>query len=85
MASAQIRIPRSPSPEIVGRIAGSIASSIGKTRRPMLLRLSDVESKPVDWLWEPYLPTGMLALLSGDPGEAEERRSRDSERTRKRE
>jgi len=22
----------------------------------------------VDWLWEPYLPMGMLAILSGDPG-----------------
>jgi hypothetical protein len=40
----------------------------GQARRPMLVRLSDVESKPVDWLWEPYLPKGMLALLSGDPG-----------------
>lgn len=35
---------------------------------PILIRLSDVEPKAVDWLWEPYLPKGMLALLSGDPG-----------------
>jgi len=58
----------------VRRIAASAARYdpaqpvIGQTRRPVLVRLSDVESKPVDWLWEPYLPKGMLALLSGDPG-----------------
>jgi hypothetical protein len=40
----------------------------GPARCPLLVCLSDVESKPVDWLWEPYLPKGMLALLSGDPG-----------------
>jgi hypothetical protein len=64
-----------PLPEAeVRRIAASTARyspaqfAIGQTRRPMLVRLSDVESKPVDWLWEPYLPKGMLALLSGDPG-----------------
>ena len=43
-------------------------TSTGQLRRPSLVRLSDVKSKPVDWLWEPYLPKGMLALLSGDPG-----------------
>jgi DNA repair protein RadA/Sms len=55
-------------------IAASIAryspgpAANGQARRPKLVCLSDVESKPVDWLWEPYLPKGMLALLSGDPG-----------------
>jgi len=36
-------------------------------RRPDLLTLADVESKEVEWLWRPYLPAGMLAMLSGDP------------------
>ena len=58
----------------VRRIAASAAryapaqTSTGQVRRPALVCLSDVKSKPVDWLWEPYLPKGMLALLSGDPG-----------------
>jgi hypothetical protein len=62
-----------PDDEVRG-IAASVAkyapatSTTAKARRPKLVCLSDVEPKPVDWLWEPYLPKGMLALLSGDPG-----------------
>lgn len=37
-------------------------------RRPELICLSSVEPQEVDWLWEPYLPSGMLSMLSGDPG-----------------
>jgi hypothetical protein len=36
--------------------------------RPDLLTLAEVKPAPQDWLWEPYLPAGMLAMLSGDPG-----------------
>jgi hypothetical protein len=65
--------PPLPDAEVHG-IAASMARYApsqpknGQVRRPLLVCLSDVESKPVDWLWEPYLPKGMLALLSGDPG-----------------
>ncbi|MGO9606511.1 MAG: AAA family ATPase, partial [Candidatus Binataceae bacterium] len=38
------------------------------SRRPEILTLSQVEAKNVNWLWEPYLAVGMLAMLSGDPG-----------------
>jgi AAA domain/DnaB-like helicase N terminal domain len=38
------------------------------SRRPDLLTLSQVEAKEVNWLWKPYLPVGMLSMLSGDPG-----------------
>jgi len=38
------------------------------TRRPDLVRLSDVVAKQVPWLWEPYLPLEMITVLSGDPG-----------------
>ena len=40
----------------------------GSARRAELLTLATVEAKPVEWLWKPYLPVGMLAMLSGDPG-----------------
>jgi hypothetical protein len=33
-----------------------------------LVPLSSIEPLPVLWLWEPYLPLGMLSMLSGDPG-----------------
>jgi hypothetical protein len=35
---------------------------------PNIRPLSSVKAGKVDWLWEPYLPLGMLAMLSGDPG-----------------
>jgi hypothetical protein len=36
-------------------------------RRPDIVRLSEIQPAPVNWLWKPYLPLGMLAMLSGDP------------------
>jgi hypothetical protein len=36
--------------------------------RPDLIRLSDVEARPVRWIWEPYIPARMLSMCSGDPG-----------------
>lgn len=30
---------------------------------------SKVTSKPIDWLWYPYIPFGKLTVLQGDPGE----------------
>lgn len=34
-----------------------------------VIRMSDVEMTPVDWLWKPYLPFGKLSVLQGNPGE----------------
>jgi hypothetical protein len=42
-----------------------------KTRRGDkggLVRASDVIPRPVYWLWRPYIPKGMVTLISGDPG-----------------
>jgi hypothetical protein len=33
-----------------------------------LICLADVQARPVEWLWEPFIPIGMLSMLSGDPG-----------------
>jgi hypothetical protein len=35
---------------------------------PTLVRLSDVESEEVQWLFYPYIPLGKLTLIEGDPG-----------------
>ncbi|HAG07012.1 MAG: Uncharacterized protein XD69_1288 [Clostridia bacterium 62_21] len=35
---------------------------------PVLVRLADVKSKQVEWLWKPYLPAGKVTILEGDPG-----------------
>ena len=34
-----------------------------------IIRMSDVEMTPVDWLWKPYLPFGKLSVPQGNPGE----------------
>lgn len=34
-----------------------------------IIRFEDVESKPVDWLWYPYIPYGKITIIQGDPGE----------------
>ena len=40
----------------------------GKSGAPNLICLADVEARPVNWLWEPFIPLGMLSMLRGDPG-----------------
>ena len=39
-----------------------------KASQPDIVCLADVQAREVSWLWKPYLPFGMLAMLSGDPG-----------------
>lgn len=34
-----------------------------------IIRMSDVELTPVEWLWKPYLPFGKLSVLQGNPSE----------------
>jgi hypothetical protein len=46
-------------------------SSSPATRRDEnlnIIQLSTVESEPVEFLWEPYIPLGKLTLIDGDPG-----------------
>jgi DNA repair protein RadA/Sms len=44
----------------------SDAPHAAEPSRARLVRLSDVKAKDVDWLWAPYFPIGMLAMVSGD-------------------
>ena len=37
-------------------------------RRVRLTRASDIEAKPITWLWNGRLPAGELAMLTGEPG-----------------
>jgi hypothetical protein len=48
--------------------AGQSEAAPAPILQPDLVRLADVTARPVGWLWEPFLPTGMLTMLSGDPG-----------------
>jgi len=33
-----------------------------------MTKLSEIQSEPVEWLWEGYIPRGMLTLIQGDGG-----------------
>ena len=33
-----------------------------------VIRVADVQSEPVEWLWAPRIPRGMLTVFDGDPG-----------------
>ncbi|MDO4554395.1 MAG: AAA family ATPase [Lachnospiraceae bacterium] len=34
-----------------------------------MIQLSKVEIKPVEWLWFPYIPSGKMTIIQGNPGE----------------
>lgn len=34
-----------------------------------LIKMSDVETENVNWLWYPYIPSGKITIIQGDPGE----------------
>ncbi len=38
------------------------------TDKPTFVTLSSVKARKVQWLWEPYIPFGMITILEGDPG-----------------
>lgn len=35
----------------------------------MLIKMSDVESEEIEWLWYPFIPYGKLTIVQGDPGD----------------
>ena len=34
-----------------------------------MIKMSDIQPEPVEWLWEPYIPSGAISLIQGDGGE----------------
>ena len=34
-----------------------------------LIRMSEVKTQEVQWLWYPYIPQGKLTIIQGNPGE----------------
>jgi AAA domain len=38
------------------------------TRQADLIPLTEIQSRPIEWLWQDRLAAGTLAMLSGDPG-----------------
>lgn len=40
-----------------------------KNQPVSMIRMSDVKTEEVQWLWYPYIPYGKLSIIQGDPGE----------------
>jgi hypothetical protein len=38
-------------------------------KKSRLIRISDIPSEQVQWLWYPYIPYGKVTIIQGDPGE----------------
>ena len=34
-----------------------------------MIRMSEIESQEVKWLWYPFIPYGKLTIIQGDPGD----------------
>ena len=35
-----------------------------------IIRMSEVDTQTVEWLWKPYIPFGKVTIVQGNPGEA---------------
>ncbi len=38
-------------------------------KKNKLIRMSDIATEEVRWLWYPYIPYGKVTIIQGDPGE----------------
>ena len=34
-----------------------------------MIKMSEVQSQEVEWLWYPFIPYGKLTIIQGDPGD----------------
>ena len=37
-----------------------------------LIKLSEIQSQEVSWLWFPFIPYGKLTIIQGDPGDGKQ-------------
>lgn len=42
---------------------------LSNDKKNIIVSLSEIESRSVDWLWQNYFPLGRLSMLSGDPND----------------
>jgi hypothetical protein len=54
---------RPPEPKAPAR-----SKPIGKPTPTLAIRMADIESEAVEWLWHPYISLGKLTSVEGDPG-----------------
>ena len=34
-----------------------------------MIKMSEVQSQEIEWLWYPFIPYGKLTIVQGDPGD----------------
>ena len=34
-----------------------------------MIRMSEIQSQEIEWLWYPFIPYGKLTIIQGDPGD----------------
>ena len=42
--------------------------TVQKTELKMI-KMSEIQSQEIDWLWYPFIPYGKLTIVQGDPGD----------------
>lgn len=40
-----------------------------QTQELKIIKMSDIQTEEVEWLWYPYIPYGKLTIIQGDPGD----------------
>ena len=40
-----------------------------KTETLKLIRMNEVQTEAIKWLWYPYIPFGKITVIQGDPGD----------------
>jgi hypothetical protein len=53
--------------EEVARIGDELTGDF-KEKTYTLYDLEKIQGQPIDWLWYPYIPFGMITIIQGDPG-----------------
>ena len=48
---------------------GDVTKLDGRDLPPVHIRMSEVDTQTVEWLWEPYIPFGKVTIVQGNPGE----------------
>ena len=48
-------------------VTGAISTI--QTKELKLIKMSEVQSQEIEWLWFPFIPYGKLTIIQGDPGD----------------
>lgn len=43
-----------------------------------MIRMSEVQSQEIEWLWYPFIPYGKLTIIQGDPGDGKDNNGLES-------